>query len=94
MFQLGSYVACIAEGAAETVIMDILLDHHLLVFERDRLIDEQVLSCRSANVFERRYLRKGFNGQVTVFRILDSRRENFRLLFTSRPVAPNKKDKE
>lgn len=79
MFQLGSYVACIAEGAAETAIIDILLDNQLLIFGREQLIDEQVLSCRSASVFERRYLRKGFNGKITVFRILDSRRENFKL---------------
>ena len=64
MVQIGSYVACIAEGAAETAIMDILLDNNLLVFNREQLIDEQVLSCRSASVFERRYLRKGFNGKV------------------------------
>lgn len=79
MVHIGSYVACIAEGAAETAIMDILLDNNLLVFNREQLIDEQVLSCRSASVFERRYLRKGFNGKITIFRILDSRREKFKL---------------
>ena len=79
MFELGTYIACIAEGGAETVIIDILLDNHLLIFERERLVDESVLSCRSAEEFERRYLRKGFDGKITVFRILDSRRENFKL---------------
>lgn len=79
MFELGTYIACIAEGGAETVIIDILLDNHLLIFERESLLDESVLRCRSAEEFERRYLRKGFDGKITVFRILDSRRENFRL---------------
>ena len=79
MFELGTYIACIAEGSAEKAIIDILLDHHLLIFEREKMIDEQVLRCRSADAFEKRYLRKGFNGKITVFRILDSRRENFRL---------------
>lgn len=73
------YVACIAEGAAETAIIDILVDHHLLIFEREEMLDEQVLRCRSASTFESRYLRKGFSGKITVYRILDSRRENFRL---------------
>lgn len=73
------YVACIAEGAAEAAIIDILLDHHLLIFDRKEMLDEQVLHCRSASVFESRYLRKGFSGKITVYRILDSRRENFRL---------------
>ena len=79
MFELGSYVACIAEGGAETAILELLLDHHLLIFERDKLIDEKILSCRSANAFESRYLRLGFEGKITVFRVLDSRRENFNL---------------
>ena len=73
------YVACIAEGAAETAIIDILLDHHLLKFDREEMLDEQVLHCRSASDFERRYLRKGFDEKITVYRILDSRREKFRL---------------
>ncbi len=72
-----NYVACIAEGAAETAIIDILLDHHLLIFDREEMLDEQVLRCRSASVFESRYLRKGFSGKITVYRILDSRREKF-----------------
>ena len=74
-----NYVACIAEGAAETAIIDILLDHHLLIFDREEVLDEQVLRCRSVSVFESRYLRNGFSGKITVYRILDSRRENFRL---------------
>ena len=74
-----NYVACIAEGAAETAIIDILADHHLLIFDREEMLDEQVLRCRSASAFESRYLRKGFSGKITVYRILDSRRENFRL---------------
>ena len=79
MFELGKYIACIAEGGAESVIIDILLDNHMLIFEREQLLDEEVLGCRNANEFERRYLRKGFEGKITVFRILDSRRENFNL---------------
>lgn len=79
MFTLGRYVACIAEGSAETAIIDILLDADLLIFNRERLIDETVLRCRSAKAFEDRYLRKGYDGKITVFRILDSRREKYKL---------------
>lgn len=79
MFEFGTYVACIAEGSAEQAIIDILLDHHLLIFEREHMIDEKVLHCRSGETFESRYLRKGFDGPITVFRILDSRREEFKL---------------
>lgn len=79
MFDIGSYVACIAEGSAETAIIDILLDNHMLIFEREKLLDEKVIRSRSASVFESKYLRKGFEGKITVFRILDSRREQFNL---------------
>ena len=79
MFELGKHIACIAEGTAEEVIINILLDNHLLIFEREDLIEERVLRERSASSFENRHLRKGFDGSITVFRILDSRRENFNL---------------
>lgn len=59
--------------------MDLLLDHNLLVFERQDLLEESVIRCRDGQTFERRYLRKGFTDKISVIRILDSRRENFRL---------------
>jgi len=79
MYDIGKYVACIAEGSAEAAIIDILLDNDLLIFNREMLIDEKVIRCRNASTFESRYLRKDFNGKITIFRILDSRRENFKL---------------
>ena len=72
MIELGSYVACIAEGGAETAILELLLDHHRVIFEREMMIDEKILSCRSASAFESKYLRMGFEGKITVFRVLDS----------------------
>ena len=39
----------------------------------DVLLDNDLL------IFETRYLRKGFNELISVIRILDSRRENFKL---------------
>jgi len=79
MGEYSASVACLAEGSAEQAVMDILLDNDLLIFDRQDLIDEKVLRFRSAEKFEQRYLRKNFSGQITVYRILDSRRENFRI---------------
>jgi len=79
MGEYSASVACLAEGSAEQAVMDILLDNDLLIFDRRDLIDEKVLRFRSAEKFEQRYLRKSFSGQITVYRILDSRRENFRI---------------
>lgn len=73
------YIACICEGAAEQAIMELLLDAGKLVFTYDDLLDGEVLRCRSARNFEERHLRKGFTDKITVLRILDSRKEDFKL---------------
>jgi hypothetical protein len=77
--ELAKYIACICEGAAESAIMDILVDNNLLIFSRSDMLDESVIRCRGAKRFEERYLRKGFDDQISVIRILDSHREEFRL---------------
>ncbi len=77
--QLAKYKAIICEGAAEEAIIDILLDNNCLIFERKELIEEQVIRCRSADSFENRYLKREFSGKISVIRVLDSRRERFRL---------------
>ena len=77
--ELAKYKACICEGSAENVIMDILLDNNLLIFTREEMLEEEVIRCRSGKRFEEKYLRKGFSERISVIRILDSRRENFKL---------------
>lgn len=77
--KLAKYKACICEGSAESAIIDILVDNNLLIFTREEMLDEKVIRCRSAKNFEERYLRKGFDEQISVIRILDSRRESFKL---------------
>ena len=77
--ELAKYKACICEGAAENAIIDILLDHNLLIFTREEMLEEEVIRCRDGKHFEEKYLRKGFLDKISVIRILDSRRENFKL---------------
>ena len=77
--ELARYKACICEGAAENAIMDILLDHNLQIFSREEMIEEEIIRCREGKKFEEKYLRKGFTDKISVIRILDSRRENFKL---------------
>lgn len=43
------------------------------------MIEEEVIRCREGKKFEEKYLRKGFKDKISVIRILDSRRENFKL---------------
>ncbi len=77
--ELSKYVACICEGAAEQAIIELLLDDDKLIFSRSSLIEHEVLRCRSGKKFEDKYLRKGFTEKITVIRILDSRREKFKI---------------
>ena len=77
--KLAKYIACICEGAAEHAIIDLLIEHDLLIFTRDEMIEEEVIRCRDGKKFEERYLRKGFDGKISVIRVLDSRRENFKI---------------
>lgn len=72
-------IACICEGRSEHAIMDILLENNLLKFDRHQLLDEKILGVRSAYKFEQQYLKKSFYKKITVYRILDSRRENFKV---------------
>ena len=77
--ELARYKACICEGSAENAIMDILLDYNLLIFSREEMLEEEVIRCREGKKFEEKYLRKGFMDKISVIRVLDSRRENFKL---------------
>lgn len=72
-------IACICEGSAESAIVNKLMDEGKLVFSRDDLLDNEVIRCRSAGKFQEKYLGKGFAKKITVYRILDSRREDFKL---------------
>jgi hypothetical protein len=72
-------IACICEGGAEQAIMDTLLDNNAIIFVKGQLLDEKIIRTRSAQKFEQDYLRKNFNRKITVYRILDSRREKFKL---------------
>lgn len=76
---MGKYIACICEGGAERAILDLLLENNKLIFEKENLIEEEILRCRKGKDFEERYLKKGFSEKITVYRILDSRKENFKL---------------
>ena len=77
--ELAKYKACICEGAAENAIMDILLDEELLVFSRKEILEGAVIRCRDGKKFEQKYLRKGFEEKISIIRILDSRREKFKI---------------
>lgn len=44
--ELSPIKAILCEGAAEEAIVNILLDNHFLIFERDELIEQRPLRIR------------------------------------------------
>lgn len=80
-----SHVICITEGAAEEVIIQKLFEENKLVFSgEDKVSDEDLIRVftrfRAANKFEQAYLRQDYGDvPLTILRILDSKKENFKL---------------
>ena len=46
--ELSKYKAVICESAAEAAIIDLLVDHNLLIFSREEMLDERVIRSRTA----------------------------------------------
>ena len=74
------YSAITCEGAAEEAIIEILLENHYLIIENDEyLINNGPIKTRSAKEFCDKYMGKDYGSKIDLFRILDSKRENFNL---------------
>ncbi|NVO88370.1 hypothetical protein HWN39_07610 [Lactobacillus rhamnosus] len=73
------WIAIIAEGGAEYALMTLLLDHHCLKFERQDLLEQDIIRTRSALQFQKKHLDRAMDRKVHIYRILDSRREHFKL---------------
>ncbi len=72
------YSAIICEGAAEEAIIEILLENHCIFIENDDyLINNGPIKTRGAKEFCDKYMGKDYGSKIALFRILDSKRENF-----------------
>ena len=72
-------IALLAEGSTEEAILNVLLDHDALKFSRTDLLDEEVIRTRSGKSFAKKRLNKGRQSKIDIYRVLDSRAENFKL---------------
>ncbi|WP_276804062.1 N-6 DNA methylase [Lactobacillus hominis] len=70
-------IAIITEGNTERAIIDVLLAHDALKFNRQDMLQEEIIRCRNGKRFARQFLDKSFDRKICVYRILDSRAENF-----------------
>ena len=86
-------IACIVEGGAERAIIDLLLDNHCLCFDREDLLDADLLldkAARNAKTFQRRYLSRGYSSPIKVYRILDNpKSETLIIPALSEPLVRN-----
>ncbi|NCC79767.1 MAG: hypothetical protein EOM07_09230 [Clostridia bacterium] len=73
------YILCICEGKAEEDIMNMLLDHDMLIFDRSDLIDHKVVKRSSVQSIQEKYLSISYGKPVYILRIIDSRTEAFKL---------------
>ena len=74
------YVICSCEGAAEEAVMNILLDNDCLIFSKAALVDRKITRRRKAVDIQQEFLNRDYSPQnVSIIRVLDSRRENFKL---------------
>ncbi|QNQ82289.1 N-6 DNA methylase [Lactobacillus sp. PV012] len=72
-------IAVIAEGESERAVIDVLLDHEALTFDRREMLQEEIITTRKGANFAKMYLNKSFSVPIKIIRILDSRKENFKL---------------
>ena len=71
--------AILCEGAAEQAILEILLENDVLTIKKETLFEEKVFRERSAESFFKKYMRADLDEKVTIYRILDSKNENFKI---------------
>lgn len=79
-------VLCSCEGTAEQETIEWLLDEDKLIFSRDQMIEKKCIKTRSAKNIERKYLSLDYDKEVVILRILDSKKDTFKLskLFVDR----------
>ena len=87
-----SLKAILCEGSAEQAIIQRLLEYSRLKIKQEDILDNAPIRIRSANKFCEKYLRRNFDGKVTVYRVLDSRNENFRLTGQNKKSFEDKLD--
>lgn len=71
--------AILCEGASEQAILEILLENDVLTIKKESLLEEKVFRERSAESFFKKHMRVDFEEKITIYRILDSKNENFKI---------------
>ena len=71
--------AVLCEGAAEQAIMTVLIEQNVLTIEQNTLFYGKIFRDRIAKRFFERYMRSQMDEEVTIYRIVDSKKEKFKI---------------
>lgn len=71
--------AILCEGAAEQAIMTILIEQNALSIKKNTLLYGEVFRERSAKSFFEKHMRSQMDEEVIIYRILDSKKEKFKI---------------
>lgn len=75
----GKYIICVCEGNAEEAIIELLLEHDLLCFKRDDLLQKSCTQIRAGDRLAEEYLRQEHERDVVILRIQDRGKERLKL---------------
>lgn len=73
------YVIISCEGTAEEEIIKWLDEEQKLIFAPGDIVDDGITRLRQARQIETNFLNKDYQRQLSILRVHDSRRENFKL---------------
>lgn len=73
-------IACIYEGTAEKVIIEILLEANKLIFKKEDLLNEELIKRIKPKQFQSKYLNQDYEKKIKIIRIIDKKNEKFKIL--------------
>ncbi|SDQ13221.1 hypothetical protein LHA31_11765 [Carnobacterium viridans] len=76
---MGEIIACIYEGTAEKVIIEILLDANKLIFNKEDLLNEELIKRIKPKQFQSNYLNQDYEKKIKVIRVIDKKNEGFKI---------------
>ena len=71
-------IACIYEGTAEKVIIEILLEANKLILKKEDLLNEELIKRIKPKQFQSKYLNQVYEKKIKIIRIIDKKMKNLK----------------
>lgn len=71
-------IACIYEGTAEKVIIEILLEANKLILKKEDLLNEELIKRIKPKQFQPKYLNQDYEKKIKIIRIIDKKMKNLK----------------